>query len=478
MKKVLAAGLIVAMLIPCLPVYAESGINVVVDGKEIAFDQPPVIEDSRVLVPLRAIFEALDTNVNYEEISKSVSARKGDRVVSLKIGDDGMTVYDGEDAQNVKLDVPAKIMNGRTMVPVRAVSEGLDASVKWDGETKTVYVESKKGKHNISSVKIDAVLKGDDGTGLVDFYYSYPVIENEKNDTLIKKINEIYKKDAEAFYESVKTEYLSEAQARHSYLKSEEAKEYAGYERYPLMAFSLDYSVTLDRNNLLSITQTYYYDFGGAHPTTSKVSRTFDLKERKELKLEDILNGSEREIEMAAFRAFDNYLKEELGEDPEYAAMVKSEMKKEFDNICYYLDDDSLVIYYQVYQVGPYAMGYPKARMYYENNKDWFKIDLSGADLEKINLTLDGNPTTGYEWVVADKSDNINIGLEYASKNQLEAELGIGGRYKYEITGAGKGNAQVVFEYKRPWEEKALKTITYSLYVNSDNTITIIDIAE
>ena len=72
------------------------------------------------------------------------------------------------------------------------------------------------------------------------------------------------------------------------------------------MAFSLDYDVTIDRNNLLSITQTYYYDLGGAHPTTSKVSRTFDLKERKEIKLGDMLNGSEREIEMAAFGAFDN----------------------------------------------------------------------------------------------------------------------------------------------------------------------------
>ena len=68
--------------------------------------------------------------------------------------------------------------------------------------------------------------------------------------------------------------------------------------------------------------------------------------------------------------------------------------------------------------------------------------------------------------------------MEYASKDQLEAVLGVGGRYKYEITGAGKGNAQVVFEYKRSWEEEALKTLTYSLYVNADNTITVIDIAE
>ncbi len=478
MKKFLAAGLIAAMIIPSLNVCADDGINVIVDGKKIVFDQPPVIEDSRVLVPLRAIFEALDSNVDYEDRSKSVSARKGERVVSLKIGDDSMIVFDGDDAETVKLDVPAKIINDRTMVPVRAVSEGFDADVKWDGDTKTVYVESKKGQHEISSVKLDAMLKGEDGTGLVDFYYSYPVIKNTENDPFIKAINDIYKKEAEEFYESIKTEYLTEAQARHSYLKSDEAEEYAGYVRYPLMGFSLDYTVTLDRNNLLSITQIYYSNLGGAHPITSKVSRTFDLKERKQLELGDILNGTEREIEVAAFRAFDEYLKKEFGEDPEYAAIVKGDMKKEFDNICYYLDDYGLVIYYQVYQVGPYAMGYPKARMYYENNEELFKTDLSGAKLEKLDIVLDGNPTTGYEWTVAEKSDNLSIGVGYSSKNQLEAALGVGGRYKFEITGSGKGNADVVFQYKRAWEDEVLKTIAYSLYVNEDNTITVIDIVE
>ncbi len=478
MKKLLIPAVMAAMLISSVPLYADGGIKVVVDGNKLTFDQPPVIEDDRVLVPLRAIFEALDSNVDYIDETKTVSARRGERVVSLKIGDNSMIVADRGSAETIKLDVPAKIINDRTMVPVRAVSEGLDADVRWEGDTKTVYVERKKGQHEISSVKLDAVLKGDDGTGLVDFYYSYPVIKNEENDPFIKAINETYKKETEAFYESVKNEYLKDAEMRHSYAKDNENSEYVGYMRYPLMTFFIDYTVTLDRNDLLSITQVYYSDLGGAHPITSKVSRTFDLKAKKQLGLGDILEGTEREIEVAAFRAFDQYLEKEFGEYPDYAATVKSDMEKKFDNICYYLDDNGLVIYYQVYQVGPYAMGYPEARMYYKNNEDIFKTDLSGAELENLVFSLDGNPTTGYEWTVGGKSENIDIEVEYASKTPLEAAVGVGGKYKFTVTGTEKGNAYLSLQYKRAWEDKVLKTVMYSLYVNADNTITVIDIAE
>ena len=45
------------------------------------------------------------------------------------------------------------------------------------------------------------------------------------------------------------------------------------------------------------ITNNYYYDSAGAHPSTAKISRTFDIKEGKQLELKDILNGSDAEIE-------------------------------------------------------------------------------------------------------------------------------------------------------------------------------------
>jgi hypothetical protein len=111
-------------------------IRVFVNGTELAFDQPPIIENSRVLVPFRVIFEALGADVDWEQSSQTVTAERGDVTVTLKIGSDTI-VKNGE---QIKLDVPAKIIGNRTMVPARAIAESFGASVEWDGKTKTVII--------------------------------------------------------------------------------------------------------------------------------------------------------------------------------------------------------------------------------------------------------------------------------------------------------------------------------------------------
>lgn len=97
--------------------------------------------DGRLLVPLRGIFEALSADVLYDAATRSIKATKGETVVQLQLGSrtaliDGRTVY---------LDVPADTVGGRTMVPLRFVSESLGADVKWNGATKTVMIASTGG---------------------------------------------------------------------------------------------------------------------------------------------------------------------------------------------------------------------------------------------------------------------------------------------------------------------------------------------
>lgn len=118
------------------PEAPKSEIKVTVDGREVAFDQPPIIENDRTLVPFRAIFEALGATVGWDGDTKTVSASKGDTKISLKIGDNKMNV----NAQIKTLDVPAQVKNDRTLVPVRAISEALKCNVQWNGDTKTVII--------------------------------------------------------------------------------------------------------------------------------------------------------------------------------------------------------------------------------------------------------------------------------------------------------------------------------------------------
>ena len=116
---------------------ANDEVKVFLDGKELVFDQPPVIEDGRTLVPLRAIFEELGANVIWNDVTRTVLAKKDDNTISLTIGSNVMSR--GE--KRTILDVVAKVINGRTLVPLRAVSEGFDMSVSWSKDTRTVIIK-------------------------------------------------------------------------------------------------------------------------------------------------------------------------------------------------------------------------------------------------------------------------------------------------------------------------------------------------
>ena len=115
---------------------ASDEIKVLVNGTAVVFDQPPIIENGRTLVPLRAIFEALGADVDWEQATQTVTAVRGDIVIRMWIGGE----YFLKNNLRIDLDVPAKIVNGRTLVPARAVAESFGADVKWDGATRTVTI--------------------------------------------------------------------------------------------------------------------------------------------------------------------------------------------------------------------------------------------------------------------------------------------------------------------------------------------------
>ena len=110
-------------------------IKVLLNGSEIEFDQPPIIRDDRTLVPMRAIFEAMGCEVEWDD--GTINVRKGNKdIMTLWIDRAEMWLPDG----NIILDVPPQIVNDRTLVPVRAISESMGADVEWDGNSRTVKI--------------------------------------------------------------------------------------------------------------------------------------------------------------------------------------------------------------------------------------------------------------------------------------------------------------------------------------------------
>jgi len=119
-------------------IYANEEISVYINNQKVAFDVQPQIIEGRTMVPLRAIFENLGAEVQWDGATKTVTSVKGNTRVVLVLNSNIMTV----DGNEIILDVPATELNGRTLVPVRAISEAYNCQVGWDGKERVVSVIS------------------------------------------------------------------------------------------------------------------------------------------------------------------------------------------------------------------------------------------------------------------------------------------------------------------------------------------------
>lgn len=116
---------------------ATAGVRVYLDGNELAFpDQAPVVSAGRALVPLRFVSEAFVAQVDWDPLSGSVRISLRDTTIVLRIGRKDVEVNN----RAVLLDVAPTLLNGRTMVPLRFISEVLGANVAWSDAHRSVFV--------------------------------------------------------------------------------------------------------------------------------------------------------------------------------------------------------------------------------------------------------------------------------------------------------------------------------------------------
>lgn len=123
------------------PATAASQIKVIVNEQNLSMEVPPQIDKGRTLVPLRAIFEALKADVNWNANTKTIIAKKDDTTIQLTVGQKAAR----KNGNTLNLDVPAKIVNGRTLVPVRFIGEAFNCQVNWNAGTRTVTVDQFAG---------------------------------------------------------------------------------------------------------------------------------------------------------------------------------------------------------------------------------------------------------------------------------------------------------------------------------------------
>ncbi len=184
MKKIFGILTLSLTLLFAAPAMAED-ISVVLDGVKIEFDVQPQIMEDYTMVPMRAVFEALDYDVIWQGDINAFD-RQSDRFIYMAIGADKMLVgnesefYGQSDTQqylydhSIEIPRPAVIIDDRTLVPVRAISEASGFKVDWDGDTKTVIIKSDTGAYGVTDGEITEYYKNN--------YYraKHILVDNEK----------------------------------------------------------------------------------------------------------------------------------------------------------------------------------------------------------------------------------------------------------------------------------------------------------
>lgn len=132
------------ILTPKPEIIYNCGVSVTLNGKEISFDQAPVMIDDRVMVPIRAIFEAMGYSVAWDGETQTAFAVRGKDNIVTQIGNENIVYNSNGVSGTYVCDVLPQIISERTLVPVRAIAESSGCQVDWDGETKTVIIKSDK----------------------------------------------------------------------------------------------------------------------------------------------------------------------------------------------------------------------------------------------------------------------------------------------------------------------------------------------
>ena len=122
------------------------GVKIFINGRLVEFNDSlgyPFIDAQagRTMIPLRAVAEAFEATVNYDNGIVYVS--KQDQSANLSIGSNVINFTNKyNQVSNIMIDTKAIIINDRTYIPLRALFECFGMNVRWDESTKTAHIES------------------------------------------------------------------------------------------------------------------------------------------------------------------------------------------------------------------------------------------------------------------------------------------------------------------------------------------------
>ena len=337
MKK-LIIGLLAALML-CTTAYAHPPITVFVDRVQVNFDQQPMIQNDRTLVPMRRIFEALDAEVYWDDPTQRVTAVSGTDVTLFQIGKTAL-FKNGQLAYT--MPVPAQIVNDRMLVPLRAVAESFGCDVAWDGIDYVVDITS-AGKTPVVKPDTPPVYE-EQGTPVSGGYASKATAPDG---TVVLNIelrcDEVTTGSGKAAINgAMANETYGQGQA---FLQAYQQKALADYkanpESFQPYYYMGGYTLMREQGNYASfLAAVSFHD--GEEEAVQYFSHTYDMKTGKEVDLDDLVTDSREDLEYLWLASFTALID---AEPDEFYSNAEKKLEKNLNEVDFYLTEDGIVFY-------------------------------------------------------------------------------------------------------------------------------------
>lgn len=136
-SALVSTALLSSVVVGAASAQSANDIRVTLNGITQTYNQQPIQSNHVTLVPMRALFESLGAQVDYDTATGLISATKGADTIELKVNN--TTAH--KNGESITLETPAKLINGSAYVPLRFVGESFGAKVDWDKATSTIQIE-------------------------------------------------------------------------------------------------------------------------------------------------------------------------------------------------------------------------------------------------------------------------------------------------------------------------------------------------
>lgn len=299
--------------------------SIVLKANGVISQQTGILQEGKVWIPITFMRDVLQLPLTYDKKENAYTIGKGTTKAKLLLSSYGTSIW----VNNYYIrEYEGKLINNRLYVPSGLLNDYLGYKVDWSRGSSRLNVV--KRSQNALIVTTETYAK-DRKEALIQL--DYPKFSGLSNSNAQQAMNDILKESAMKFAAGAEKDISNRSGSE------------------PKYTYDIDYVVTYNQDGVISLVMSQYSDTGGAHGMTNREAFTFSLKDGKRLLLGDL------------FGANPNY-KKELNAKLNKLVKAEESYLGGFNGLntekYFYLKDDQVVLFFQLYEYTAYAAGFPE----------------------------------------------------------------------------------------------------------------------